>query len=72
MSMSLTEIISELPGLSVADRQLVIRRALDLDEPMLSAEEEAETERRLADHRLAPDSAIPLDEMRTRLRSRFA
>jgi putative addiction module component (TIGR02574 family) len=70
--MSLTEIIAELPALSIADRQLLIRRTLDLDDPMLSAEDEAEIERRLAEHRLAPDSAILLDEMRARLRSRFA
>jgi len=47
-------------------------RARHETKSMLTTEEEVETERRLADHHLAPDSSIPLDEMRARLRSRFA
>jgi putative addiction module component (TIGR02574 family) len=44
---------------------------LDLDEPALSGKDEALVEKRLADHRQKPDSAVPLEEMKTRLRSRF-
>jgi putative addiction module component (TIGR02574 family) len=69
--MSFTEVLAELPALTVSERQLLIRRALDLDDPALSAEDEAVVEQRLADHRQNPDSAVSLDEMKTRLRSRF-
>lgn len=69
--MSFTEVLRELPALSVSERQLLIRRALELDDPALSAGDEAVVEKRLADHRQIPCSAVPLDEMKARLRSRF-
>ena len=69
--MSFTEVLAELPALTVAERQLLIRRALDLDDPARSAEDEAVVERRLAEHRQNPGSAVSLEEMKTRLRSRF-
>jgi len=69
--MSFTEVLQELPALTVAERQLLIRRALELDEVGLAAEDEAVVEKRLADHRQNPGSAVPLDEMKARLRSRF-
>lgn len=68
--MSLTEVLAELPTLTVAERQLLVRRALDLDDPPLPAEDVAVVEKRLADHRRNPGSAMPLDEMKARLRSR--
>ena len=70
--MSFAEVLDELPALSLAERQLLVRRALELDEAGLSAEDEALVEQRLAEHRANPDSAVPLDEMKARLRSRFA
>lgn len=70
--MSFKEVLAELPSLTVAERQLLIRRALDLDEPALSAEEEDLVGKRLADHRRNPDSAVTLDEMKARLRARLA
>lgn len=69
--MSFTEVLAELPALTVSERQLLIRRALDLDDPALPAEDEAVVEKRLAEHRQNPGSAVSLDEMKTRLRSRF-
>ena len=70
--MSFTEVLAELPALTVAERQLLICRALDLDEPPLLPGEEAVVEKRLADHRNRPDLSLPLAEMKARLRSRFA
>ena len=70
--MSFTAVLQELPALTVAERQLLIRRALELAEAGLTAEDEAVVERRLADHRRNPSSAVPLDEMKARLRSRFS
>ena len=70
--MSFAEVLQELPTLTVSERQLLIRRALELDEPALSAEDEALVESRLAEHRQNPGSAVPLEEMKTRLRRRFS
>jgi len=70
--MSFNEVLAELPVLTVSERQLLVRRALDLDEPPLSGNDEAVVEKRLEDHRRNPDSAVPLEEIRGRLRSRFA
>lgn len=69
--MSLTEVLAELPALTFAERQLLVRRALELDDPELTAEDEAVVEKRLADHRQHPGSAVSLEGMKTRLRSRF-
>jgi len=69
--MSIAEVLQELPALTVSERQLLIRRALELDEAGLSEEDEAVVERRLADHQRNPASAVALAEMKARLRSRF-
>jgi hypothetical protein len=69
--MSFTEVLQELPVLTVAERQLLVRRALELDEAGLPAEDEAVVEQRLAEHRQDPGSAVSLDEMKARLRVRF-
>jgi hypothetical protein len=58
--------------LTVEQRQRVVRRALELDEPPLTPSDEALVEERLAAHRRNPDSAVPLDKMKQHLRSRFA
>ena len=70
--MSFTEVLAELPALTVAERQLIIRRALELDDSELSADDQALVGKRLADHRRDPSSALPLHEMKARLRSRVA
>jgi hypothetical protein len=70
--MSFTEVLEELPELTVGERQLLVRRALELDEPPLSQADEAMVEERLAAHRKNPASSVPLDEMKNRLRSRFS
>lgn len=69
--MSFNEVIAELPRLTVEERQILIRRALELDDPPLSAADEAIVEERLAGHHRDPSSSIPLDEMKRRLRSRL-
>jgi len=69
--MSFNEVLAELPSLNVAQRQMLVRRALELDNPALSVQDEALVTERLAEHHLRPESAIPLAEMKDRLRSRF-
>ena len=68
--MSLNEVIAELPRLTFEERQILIRRALELDDPPLSTADEALVEERLAQHHSDPSSSVPLDEMRSRLRAR--
>jgi hypothetical protein len=67
--MSATEILSELPKLTEAERRLVFGKLLELEDPPLSEADEALVESRLAAHRANPDSSLPLDETKRRLRS---
>jgi uncharacterized protein YoaH (UPF0181 family) len=66
--MSFTEVLAELPTLTAAERQLLVRRAMELDEPALSAEDESLVAQRLSDHHRNPASAVSLDEMKARVR----
>jgi hypothetical protein len=68
--MSFNEVIAELPRLTFEERQILIRHALELDDPPLSAADEELVESRLAAHHLDPDSSVPLSEIKVRLRSR--
>jgi hypothetical protein len=68
---SFNEVIGELPRLTFEERQILIRRALELDDPPLSAADEELVEARPAEHYADPKSSVPLDEMKTRLRSRL-
>ena len=69
--MSFAEVLQELPTLTLSQRQLLIRRALDLDDPTLAPADAALVEKRLAAHRKNPASAVPLETMKSRLRSQF-
>ena len=69
--MSFAEVLQELPTFTASERQLLIRRALDLDDPALSPADESLVEKRLAAHRNNPASAVPLETMKSRLRSQF-
>lgn len=68
--MSFDEVLAELPALSFSERQLLIRRAMDLDETPLSSAQEAEIDQRRSAHQQDPTTAIPMSEMKARLRSR--
>jgi len=67
---SFNEVIAELPRLTFEERQILIRRALELDDPPLSATDEELVEERLAGHHDDPTSSMSLDEMKHHLRSR--
>jgi putative addiction module component (TIGR02574 family) len=68
--MSFNEVIAELPSLTFEERQILIRRALELDDPPLSTADGELVEARLAAHHADPNSSVPLDEMKRRLRAR--
>ena len=68
--MSFTEVLEQLPVLTFEQRQILIRQAVELDDSPLSEATDALIEERRAAYRANPDSSIPLEEMKTRLRSR--
>jgi hypothetical protein len=68
--MSFAEVLQELPALTVEQRQLLVRRALELDDPPLGDADESLVESRLAALKDAPAAAVTLDEMESRLRLR--
>ena len=49
----------------------ILIRRLELDDPPLSATDEALVEKRLAEHHADPVSSLPLEELKNRLRSRL-
>jgi putative addiction module component (TIGR02574 family) len=70
--MSFNEVLAELPEMTVSERHALVRYALDLDESALSLKDLAVVERRLEHHRRNRDSAVPMEEMKERLRSRHS
>ncbi|HEY3856690.1 MAG TPA: hypothetical protein VGO67_20075 [Verrucomicrobiae bacterium] len=70
--MSFSEVLAELPKLTLAERQLLMRRALELEELELSAEDISLVENRLAEHHQNPQSSVSLEEMKARVRSRIS
>ncbi|MBC8041346.1 MAG: hypothetical protein H7Y06_12445 [Opitutaceae bacterium] len=69
--MSFAEVMQQLPAFTLAERQMLVRQALELDDPGMSAGDVALAEERLAAYRADPASAVSLDEMKRRLRARF-
>jgi len=68
--MSLSQVLEALPDFTFEERQFLIRRVIELDDPALSEAEETLVEARLEAHRLDPTSSLPLDVLKKRLRSR--
>ena len=68
--MSFAQVLEELPGLTVEQRQVLIRRAVELDDLPLSQADEALIETRIAAHHADPSSSVSLAEMKAKLRGR--
>jgi putative addiction module component (TIGR02574 family) len=68
--MSLSQVLEQLPAFTFEERQLLVRRVIELDDPLLSAVDEALIESRLAGHHSNPTSSVPLETVKERLRSR--
>jgi hypothetical protein len=68
--MSFAQILEELPSLSSEERQQIIRRAAELED-VLSPEDAAILDSRLAEHARAPETAIPLDRFTQEVRSQY-
>ena len=69
--MSFQELLAELPSLTVEQRQLLMRRAVELDEPALSPAEERLVEERRGEYLRNPSSGLSLEEIEARLRAKF-
>jgi putative addiction module component (TIGR02574 family) len=70
-SMSLTEILAEIPKLSFAERQELVRRAIEVEDQDLTAEEKAILEERLADFRRNPSSGTPGEQLKAEVLQRL-
>jgi hypothetical protein len=68
--MCLAQVLEALPGFTFEERQLLIRRVIELDDPPLSDAEESLVELRLLAHHSDPMSSLPLEELKERLGSR--
>ena len=68
--MSASEIINELPRLTEAERRMVFGKLLELEDLPLGEADEALVETRLAAHRQNPESSVPVEEMKRRIRSK--
>ena len=62
--MSLTEILAEIPKLSFAERQELLRRTIELETEEISPEERAILAERLEDFRGNPNSGTPAKQLR--------
>ena len=68
--MSLSQVLESLPAFTFEERQLLIRRVIELDDPPLSEADEKLIESRLAAHRADPSSSLPLETLKEHLKSR--
>lgn len=69
--MSFSEVLQQLPHLTLHERQMLIRRALELDEPGLSDTDQKLVESRLTALQESPASGISPEDLKARLRSRY-
>lgn len=70
LRMSFTEILEEIPKLSFAEREEIVKRALSVD-PDLTEEEEAILDDRMRDFAANPESGVPLEEAERLVRQRL-
>lgn len=62
LAMSLSQVLEELPTFTFEERQLLIRRVIELDDPPLSDADEALVESRLAEHHRNSTTSVPLED----------
>jgi hypothetical protein len=69
--MSLTEILAVIPKLSFAERQELVRRAIEVEDDELSADEKLILEKRLEDFRRNRNSGIPAEQLKSEVLQRL-
>jgi hypothetical protein len=70
--MSFTEILEEIPNLSFAQRQELVRRAVALDDDDLTPEEHALLDARMEDFQRNPETGIPLEQLQEHIARRLS
>ena len=70
--MSFAQVLEELPALTFEQRQLLVRRAMELDASPMSEADEVLVAARLAAHRADPGTSVPIDAMKDQIRARRA
>lgn len=65
------EILAAIPALSFAERQQVVRRAMERESDELSAEENAILDERLADFRKNPESGTRAESLKASVMQRL-
>jgi hypothetical protein len=69
--MSLAEILAVIPKLSFAERQELIRHALEIEDDELTADEKLILEKRLKDFRADSEAGIPPEQLKTEVLQRL-
>ncbi len=69
--MSLTEILAVIPKLSFAERQELVRRAIEVEDDELTTDEKLILENRLGDFRRDPESGIPAGQLKSEVLARL-
>ena len=69
--MSLNEILAEIPKLSFAERQELVRRAIAIEDDELTPEENAILDQRLADFQRSPRSGVAANELKSSVLKRL-
>jgi len=69
--MSLTEILDEIPKLSFAERQELVRRAIEVEDADLAPEEKALLDERLNNFLRNPNSGVPADQLKAEISRRL-
>ena len=69
--MSLTEILAAIPQLSFAERQQLIRRAIEVEDEELTPEEQAILDHRTKDFRPEEEPGINADELKESVMQRL-
>lgn len=70
--MSLKQVLEELPAFSVAERQMLVLRAIELDETKFTEGDEELVRSRLAEHASNPSSSISCDDMKAMVRAELS
>ena len=70
-SMSFAEILEEVPHLSFAQRQELVRCAIAMDDSELTSEEDALLDARMEDFKRNPNAGIPLERLREHIAGRM-
>jgi hypothetical protein len=69
--MSLTEILAVIPKLSFAERQELIRRAIEIEDDELTSDEKLILKQRLEDFRRDPNSGIRAEQLKSEVLQRL-